>query len=184
MLKDFDRWNASKKKIDREERPVDFHEREIWWCSVGVNVGSEQHSQSVDFSRPIVIVKRFTARIFWGVPLTTKIRTGEYRIRFGLNGIDNDMLVWHMRSFDRKRLVNKIGVLPRSEFQKLIAMTVNILAAIIMKTPMQGVSEAEASGLTETGSSPYAISIGRQRILSNFFGDRYFSRAAIICRTP
>jgi hypothetical protein len=42
--KDLDRWNELKKKID--SYPADnvpyFHEREIWFCSIGHNVGFEQ----------------------------------------------------------------------------------------------------------------------------------------------
>ena len=37
--KDFDRWNEQKKKLHDGEREVLFHEREIWWCSLGVNIG-------------------------------------------------------------------------------------------------------------------------------------------------
>jgi len=145
MLKEFDRWNTSKKEIDRSEKPVVFHERDIWWCSIGVNIGSEQHSQSIDFSRPVVIAKKFTERIFWGVPLTTKVRLGEFRIRFQLNGVDNDMLVWQARSFDKKRLIHKIGMLPKDEFSVLSSTIVSLFAKNI-KTPYEGVFEAEASG--------------------------------------
>ena len=41
MEKDFDRWNSSKKRIDADLNEIDYHEREIWWCSIGVNVGSQ-----------------------------------------------------------------------------------------------------------------------------------------------
>jgi mRNA interferase MazF len=147
MLKEFDRWNTSKKAIDRTEKPVNFHEREIWLCSVGVNVGSEQDSYSKDFSRPVVIAKRFTEKIFWGIPLTTKVRSGQFRIRFYMNGIQNDMLVWHTRSFDRKRLIRKVGTVPDEAFQTFE----KIIAALFLqktKTPCGAFSEAEASGCT------------------------------------
>ena len=40
MRKNFDNWNNKKKKIN-EENFLDlfFHEREIWWCSLGLNKG-------------------------------------------------------------------------------------------------------------------------------------------------
>ena len=72
MQKDFDKWNGKKKQLDANtDNLTDFHEREIWWCSIGVNVGFEQHSQTSDFSRPVVIVKKFTRDMFLGIPLTT-----------------------------------------------------------------------------------------------------------------
>jgi mRNA interferase MazF len=166
MNKEFDRWNISKKAIDESDRGVNFHEREIWWCSIGVNVGSEQDSQSVDFSRPVVIVRRFTERAFWGVPLTTKTRQGQYRIRFQLDGVENDMLIWHMRSFDRKRLIRKIGMLSDSDFDLLVTLLGSVLPEKT-KTPRGVFSEAEARGCKR--------SIEDQALLSRFFSNSFFT---------
>ena len=41
MDKDFDSWNKEKKEINSHDELVLFHEREIWWCSIGINVGDE-----------------------------------------------------------------------------------------------------------------------------------------------
>ncbi|MDO8183558.1 MAG: hypothetical protein Q7T49_01050 [bacterium] len=37
MEKDFTNWFQNKKKIDAEEKPPFYHEREVWWCALGVN---------------------------------------------------------------------------------------------------------------------------------------------------
>jgi hypothetical protein len=34
MLKDFDKWNKIKKETDNKNVILDFHEREVWWCSL------------------------------------------------------------------------------------------------------------------------------------------------------
>ena len=43
MDKDFDKWNIEKKNLD--ERLINknsfFYPREVWWCSIGINVGVE-----------------------------------------------------------------------------------------------------------------------------------------------
>ena len=63
----------SKKKLDREaSQHLYFHEREVWFCSVGVNVGMERDARNTKFSRPVVIVKKFNEFMFWGVPLSSK----------------------------------------------------------------------------------------------------------------
>jgi hypothetical protein len=54
MEKDFDRWNERKKRIDRHDDEILFHEREIWWSSLGVNVGSEQDGIAANFERPVL----------------------------------------------------------------------------------------------------------------------------------
>ena len=120
--KDFDRWNTEKKRLDVGEGGAHCHEREIWWCSIGVNVGSEQHSQTDDFSRPVVVVWRFTEDIFWGIPLTTKIKEQiPFRFRLMVGDITNDALVLQMRAYDRKRLVRQIGVVSQNVFAMLTA---------------------------------------------------------------
>jgi mRNA interferase MazF len=144
MIKDFNRWNMSKQKIDQSDRSLNFHEREIWWCSIGVNIGSEQHSQTSDFSRPVLIFKKFTERMFWGIPTTTKTRSGEYRFCFCLNGIKNDLLMLQTRSFDSKRLIRKIGNLSEGDFKSLTE-SIGKLFLDKTKTPCGVFSEAEAS---------------------------------------
>jgi len=153
MEKDFDRWNGKKKALDSGGNNVDFHEREIWWCSIGVNVGSEQLSQTEDFSRPVVIVRRFTQDVFWGVPLTTKVKEHlPFRIKFILGIHENDALLLQMRAYDRRRLVRKIGVVSEEVFKTL---TTAIIDAVKTTDPaFAESSEAEANVLSQ-GSKPH-----------------------------
>lgn len=144
IAKDFDRWNGKKKMLDAAGiNGPHCHEREIWWCSIGVNVGSEQHSQTSDFSRPVVVVRRFTEDIFWGVPLTTKTMKLPFRVRLELGGIANDALILQMRVYDRKRLVRQIGVVPQDVFTTL---TDAIIDSVKTTDPARaGSSGAEAN---------------------------------------
>lgn len=116
MKKDFDEWNKEKKKLDGHNHNIEFHEREIWWCSIGINIGSEQHSQTSDFSRPVLVIKKFTRGIFWGIPLTKKIKKADFRMHLNVGEIQNDLLVLQMRSYDRKRLIRKIVTVPKEDF--------------------------------------------------------------------
>jgi len=125
--KDFDRWSVKKKGLDSASHLVDFHEREIWWCSIGINIGSEQHSQTVDFSRPVVIVKKFTRDVFWGVPLTTRLKDANFRFRTKINDIENDILILQMRAYDRRRLIRKIGMMRREDFVAVIYFIKNLM---------------------------------------------------------
>lgn len=180
--KEFDRWNNSKKLVDQNSHLVDFHEREIWWCSIGVNIGSEQHSQSKDFSRPVLVVLKFTENMYLGIPLTSKVRRGEFRFPFTLNGIKNDALILQMRSFDAKRFISKIGVLSQPEFDLLNERVAKMFNRN-MKTPLEGVSEAEARVCTDVSTKyPYGRSIEEQRLLSRFYGDIYWNRLMLASR--
>lgn len=47
MQKDFDKWNELKKKIDakEEETRLFFRDGEVWWVSLGVNIGFEMNGK-------------------------------------------------------------------------------------------------------------------------------------------
>jgi len=47
--KDFKNWFQNKEKINQENQPPFYHEREIWWCALGVNVGSEMDGTGKNF---------------------------------------------------------------------------------------------------------------------------------------
>ena len=77
MQKDFDGWNNLKKKIDdknsTELKKIFCREREIWFCSIGLNVGSEQNGRNESFERPVLIFKKVSAETFLVLPLTSNI---------------------------------------------------------------------------------------------------------------
>lgn len=55
--KDFEGWIKVKQKIhaaQREHLPI-FNERQVWWCSIGVNVGDEEDGKNALYHRPVLI---------------------------------------------------------------------------------------------------------------------------------
>jgi mRNA interferase MazF len=67
-----DAWNELKKKLETAtDQPRGFpKEGEVWMCSLGKNIGYEQNGTNENFSRPVLIVKKFNNHIFWSVPLS------------------------------------------------------------------------------------------------------------------
>ncbi len=82
MKKDFKKWHNKKSKVDEVKQRPFFHEREIWFSNLGLNVGFEQDGTGKDFLRPVVIVRKFNNEIFWGVPLTKKMKKLPYYFSF------------------------------------------------------------------------------------------------------
>jgi mRNA interferase MazF len=74
MEKDFDRWTTIKKQLAHDvPLPLAFPKNgEVWMCTLGKNLGREQNGRSQDFSRPVLVIKKFNNEIFWVVPLSTK----------------------------------------------------------------------------------------------------------------
>jgi mRNA interferase MazF len=82
-VKEFDRWNEKKKWTNSKavDRNLFIHEREVWWCSVGVNIGVEIDGKNEDFERPVLLVKKFNGLMFWGIPLTSKAKENPYIVK-------------------------------------------------------------------------------------------------------
>src|SRR5882724_3693985 len=88
MVKDFDRWNEIKKATDAadEGSRVFFREGEIWWVRLGINVGYETDGKNREFTRPVIVLKKYNQYSFLAVPLTTAQRPNQYRLPIGAVG--------------------------------------------------------------------------------------------------
>jgi len=73
MQKDFDKWNEKKKFINKQELAKFCHSREIWWCSIGTNIGFEQDGTGKNFDRPILVIRGFNENLFFGVALMSAV---------------------------------------------------------------------------------------------------------------
>lgn len=125
MKKDFQKWHNKKSKVnDIVKRPF-FHEREIWFCHLGANVGFEQDGNGEDFLRPIVIARKFNNEIFWGIPLTksknqTNKKAEKYYFSFSfIDSIKSVAILSQIRLVDAKRLVRHIGTMKDESFVEL-----------------------------------------------------------------
>lgn len=118
--KDFQNWHNKKTKIDDIKKRPFFHEREIWWCSFGVNVGFEQDGGGKDFLRPIIIFKKFNNEIFLAIPLTHTDKKTKYYFHFvfGKN-FASAAILSQVRLIDSKRLSHKLGDLSDIDFENL-----------------------------------------------------------------
>jgi len=118
--KDFDTWNKKKIQIDAADRRPFFHEREIWFCHLGVNVGFEQNGSDEEALRPIVIVRKFNNTIFLAVPLTRTEKNTRYYFRFMFgNNIQSTAILSQVKLIDGKRLSYKIGDISEKDFIEL-----------------------------------------------------------------
>ena len=106
MIKDFDIWNIQKKNTHQSHGRPMFSEREIWWCSLGVNVGDEQDGKGTSFSRPVLVLKKFNRNIFVGVPLSTQLKDKSYYHRINFKGKEQSVILSQIRLLDAKRLVS------------------------------------------------------------------------------
>lgn len=118
MNKDFNSWNKQKQQINnKESHPRYFIEREIWWCSLGVNIGSEQDGKNRYHERPVLILKKFNTDIAWILPLTTSSNNSRYYISLKLNNDRTSKIILsQLRLISTLRLRRRLGILDKYTF--------------------------------------------------------------------
>ncbi len=122
-IKEFDNWNNKKKQTD--SKPVDrelfIHEREVWWCSVGINIGVEIDGKNENFERPVLLVKKFNGMMFWGIPLTSKAKENPFILKVEHSKGISYANIAQLRLFSTKRILRKVGVINEKSFLEVLA---------------------------------------------------------------
>ena len=124
-FEDFDKWNIVKKRAHINNNSVGFKERDIFWLRLGQNIGSEEFGKGNEYQRPVIIVKKLTSQLFFGIPLSTVLKDGTYFYTFtytdkkGVSRTNSAMLL-QLKAFDKKRLMGRIGMMPKEDFNALV----------------------------------------------------------------
>ena len=122
--KDFAGWHRLKTHIDANEKIPTFKTREVWWCSIGVNVGHEIDGKNRYYNRPVLVIRKFNNRLFWGVPLTTQQKENPYYLQIDFAGgkkipSSQYVMLSHLRLYDSRRLHDKMGRLAPEQFKRV-----------------------------------------------------------------
>jgi mRNA-degrading endonuclease toxin of MazEF toxin-antitoxin module len=65
----------------------------------------------------VLIVRKFNPHIFFGVPLTTKIKQNPYYLSIRFKDREQCVMLSQLRLWDGKRLTHKMGQLPDDQFE-------------------------------------------------------------------
>lgn len=126
MQKDYGVWTPLKRRLNNAGEPrLFFHEREVWYCHLGENVGFEQDGRGEQFLRPVVIIRKFNNEICWGVPLTHTRKNLPFYFTFKIqtaDEMDNEpstAVLSQIRLVDAKRLRRMIGYISEDDLALL-----------------------------------------------------------------
>ena len=110
--KDFSKWFEKKPTIHADGFRPFIHEREVWWCHLGINIGSEEDGKGSAIGRPVLIYRKFNRRSCWVIPITTVNKQNAFYIPIDIgDDLKRFALPQHMRSIDSKRLYQYIGMI-------------------------------------------------------------------------
>lgn len=126
-MKDFIVWNKEKARLEQfgSESQI-FHEREIWWCALGANIGREQDGKNHAFERPVLVFKKFNDSMSWVLPLSSKRKTGRYYAKIFDGKLTQTVLLSQLRLVSAKRFRRYIRKISPFQFttiqQRVIAL--------------------------------------------------------------
>lgn len=127
-MKNFDEWNELKKNLEVGQKNAFCNNGDVWWCSLGLNLGFEQDGKNELFERPVLVVRKFNKYVFWGIPLSTKIKPGNsHYLQLRHDDQDYSAIVSQLRLYDSKRLQRKMYRISKTDLQKVIARLHNEL---------------------------------------------------------
>ena len=136
--KDFDGWNDYQKIIQGAHHEVYFQERDMWWCSVGVNIGHEQDGHHEQYVRSVLILRGFSQQSFWGVPISTKLKPANpYYLAFEIPSGQYSALISQMRFLDAKRLIRRLYTMPQIVFSEI---QLAIIRVVVKPRKINGLS--------------------------------------------
>lgn len=123
MFEDFDKWNNLKKSIHARPIGPRCKTREVWWCSIGRNIGSEQSCLDNNFARPVLVIKTF-GNTFWGLPITSSSSDQRASSPFyydisNIPKLKGLVILSQLRSFDNRRLIRKITRLEKNMIREI-----------------------------------------------------------------
>lgn len=125
MSKDFDGWNRKKKAIEKSPFVDGAREGDIWWCSVGVNIGSEQDGKNAYYERPVLILRKFSRTVVLTIPLTSKPKNDKHYFNFIKDNKPYSVVLSQLRLMSTKRLRQFILNIGEKDLNTLIITLVS-----------------------------------------------------------
>lgn len=120
IIKKFKTWIDLKSKLHNvTAKPPFISEGEVWWCSLGENIGSEINGKSELFSRPVLVFKKLSRENFFGIPMTSQIKNGTWYVKIVVGGKESCAILAQARNLSVKRLSTKLYELDEVDMQKI-----------------------------------------------------------------
>ena len=123
----FEQWGSMKQKIHFFKPEIYANTREIWWCSIGFNIGTELYGKHELFERPVLVLKVFNRKTIKVIPLTSRKHEGRYYVPVTHKNITSYASITHTKTVSTKRISRKIGRIDQTQFNKIIEFYKNSL---------------------------------------------------------
>lgn len=115
----FIQWTKLKIRIQLSKNRLYCKEGEVWWASMGINIGVEENGKHEKFERPVLILKVFNKHMFWAIPFTSQPKLSPYYISIVFNEKTSYLILSQVRLLSTKRLRRKVAKISFNELLKI-----------------------------------------------------------------
>ena len=135
MQDKFITWNSLKIKLHNKKVKLHIKVGEIYFMSIGQNIGYEIYGKGNDFLRPVLVYKKLSKTTFIGIPLSSQTKEGSYFYNFSYKYNKTSTALFNqLKIFDSRRIVYFSG--------KIKTNDLNLLKEKVLKfmdiTPQKG----------------------------------------------
>ena len=109
LEEDYNNWNKLKQNINKKNKIIYFREGQIWYINMWINIWYEEDWKKENYSRPVLILKKFSKDTFLWVS-TTSIRK-KWKFYYNIweiKWIENFLILSQIRLYSSKRLLSHI----------------------------------------------------------------------------
>jgi mRNA-degrading endonuclease toxin of MazEF toxin-antitoxin module len=120
FIKNFTDWFKLKPAIDnRKHKSPLVSERQIWWCHLGENIGTEISGKGSKYTRPAIVYKKLSRFTFLVIPTSTQIKEGSWYVKFEHKQKSMVACLHQIKVIDYKRLDDLVGKIDQKDFDKI-----------------------------------------------------------------
>ena len=119
-IKRFLEWIGLKERLHASVISIPYvREGEMWWASIGENVGWEINGKNKNFTRPVIVLKKLAKGFYFVIPVTSQLRNGTWYINFKQREKAMTACLQQARSMDYRRFYSKLGELDDEDYRKI-----------------------------------------------------------------
>lgn len=126
-MKDYTPWKKLITEIESKWLEKYYRESEIWWTVIGLNIGFEEDGKNQNYERPVLIFRKFNRFMFWGLPLTSKPKTGKFYCSITFRSKRSTVILSQIRTLSSKRLVRRMGHINQEDFDVIEERIINLI---------------------------------------------------------
>jgi mRNA-degrading endonuclease toxin of MazEF toxin-antitoxin module len=139
-------WCKVNVLLVEKRRDFHFNEGEIWWCSIGLNIGEEEFGKGSGFERPVLIFKKLTRNSFLGLPLTGHKKDGSWYVSCAVAGRPGSVMLNQARILDKARLSGRMATLNEADFYGIKLKFRELYCTLKFSTPVSSEEETWVGG--------------------------------------